>query len=333
MTAIVLHAGQPLQGGPGVPYQGIACDGAALYLTAPGCGEIHRYDLCGTFQTAIPMCRPYTSLCFDPWEHCFWALCSNLPEKIFRLDCSFQETGVLSVSGRCCGALRLTGLSCLACHTLLLSGNFGIASTSKQDCPQLQLVLDSLCGYACHTLQATQNGCLAALSWGQSATVALYDPCWAEVCRCCLPKGFCIHDMARCAPLCSGEETIFLLASGASGAVCLFSCVLCPLSPKPCHPCPPPKPCPPTCSPVCDSAEDIRASIAKIETALSHILNAEGEKIQKIVADGTTADEILAVNKSVNSMVDSVARLEMLLQSKLTLFGDCLCEEPPVVVE
>lgn len=78
---------------------------------------------------------------------------------------------------------------------------------------------------------------------------------------------------------------------------------------------------------------DIISSVALQQTALSHILNAEGEKIQKIVADGTTADEILAVNKSVNSMVDSVARLEMLLQSKLALFGDCLCEELPVVAE
>lgn len=326
MTAIVLHAGQPLQGGPDIRYQGIACDGAALFLTAPSCCEIHRYDLCGTFQAAVSVCRPYTSLCFDPWEHCFWALCPNLPEKIFRLDASFQETQVLSVSGRGCGALRPTGLSCSDCRTLLLSGNFGIATTAKHDCPQLHLVLDSLCGYACHALQATQNGCLAALSWGQNATVVLYDPCWAEVCRCCLPKGFCIHDMARCAPPCGGDETVFLLASGGNGGVCLFSCVLCPLSHKP--GCPPPKPCPPPCPPLCDSAEEIRASIAKIETALSHILNAEGEKIQAVVAHYDDLCALLQTNESVRKTITDITHLEQVLYAKLQLTHQLCPEEP-----
>ena len=79
----------------------------------------------------------------------------------------------------------------------------------------------------------------------------------------------------------------------------------------------------------CQAITDIIASVALEQTALSHILNAEGEKIQKIVAGAATADELLAVNKSVNSMVDSITRLEMLLQSKLQLFADCLCGECP----
>ena len=52
----------------------------------------------------------------------------------------------------------------------------------------------------------------------------------------------------------------------------------------------------------CQAITDIIASVALEQTALSHILNAEGEKIQKIVAGAATADELLAVNKSVNSM-------------------------------
>ena len=77
----------------------------------------------------------------------------------------------------------------------------------------------------------------------------------------------------------------------------------------------------------CQAITDIITSVALEQTALSHILNAEGEKIQKIVAQATTADELLAVNKSVNNMVNSIARLEMLLQSKLQLFEDCLCDD------
>lgn len=64
---------------------------------------------------------------------------------------------------------------------------------------------------------------------------------------------------------------------------------------------------------------DIIESIALQETGLSHILNAEGEKIQKIVATATTPEELLAVNKSVESMVNAITRLEMILQGKLDL--------------
>lgn len=72
---------------------------------------------------------------------------------------------------------------------------------------------------------------------------------------------------------------------------------------------------------------DIIESVALEQTGLSHILNAEGEKIQKVVANGTI-DQMMEVNKSVQSMVNTVSRLEMILQYKLELFQDCLC--PPV---
>lgn len=72
---------------------------------------------------------------------------------------------------------------------------------------------------------------------------------------------------------------------------------------------------------------DLIESVALEQTALSHILNAEGEKIQKAVLNAKSGGELLAINKSVQSMVNSVARLEMVLQGKLELFNDCLCEK------
>lgn len=66
---------------------------------------------------------------------------------------------------------------------------------------------------------------------------------------------------------------------------------------------------------------DLIQSVALEETALSHILNAEGEKIQKMVAlPDVTPEVLLATNKSVESMVNAVSRLEMILQSKLSNF-------------
>lgn len=77
----------------------------------------------------------------------------------------------------------------------------------------------------------------------------------------------------------------------------------------------------------CQAITDIIESVALEQTALSHILNAEGEKIQKVVATATTEAELLAVNKSVQTMVNSITRLEMILQAKLEMFQDCLCDE------
>lgn len=74
-----------------------------------------------------------------------------------------------------------------------------------------------------------------------------------------------------------------------------------------------------------ESITDIIESIALEETALSHILNAEGEKIQKIL-ESKNENEIIKVNESVQSTINSITRLEMILHDKLALFKNCLCE-------
>ena len=72
---------------------------------------------------------------------------------------------------------------------------------------------------------------------------------------------------------------------------------------------------------------DIIQSVALEETALSHILNAEGEKIQKVVAmEDATAEILLETNKSVEAMVNSISNLEMILKDKIDLFKDCSCD-------
>ena len=63
------------------------------------------------------------------------------------------------------------------------------------------------------------------------------------------------------------------------------------------------------------------------EAALAHILNAEGEKLQRIIAvPDVEPSVLLRANQSVQSMADAVALLENTLSGKLSLFRDCLCE-------
>ena len=68
---------------------------------------------------------------------------------------------------------------------------------------------------------------------------------------------------------------------------------------------------------------DIFTSVALEQTALGHILNAEGEKIQKAVALGLSTAEMIAINDSVTNMTEVITNLELVLQGKLELFEDC----------
>ena len=84
----------------------------------------------------------------------------------------------------------------------------------------------------------------------------------------------------------------------------------------------------------CQAISDIIESVAYEQAALSHILNAEGEKLQAILATpGVNTQLLLATNASVQSVVDAIARLEATLEAKLDLFsealsGDCSVVEP-----
>ena len=66
-----------------------------------------------------------------------------------------------------------------------------------------------------------------------------------------------------------------------------------------------------------DTMNDITESIALMEASLSHILNAEGEKLQKVIATTDDAQTLLAINQSVSDTLISVTQLEQVLYQKL----------------
>lgn len=81
----------------------------------------------------------------------------------------------------------------------------------------------------------------------------------------------------------------------------------------------------------CCAASSLLQSIALEETAISHILNAEGEKLQKAVSISCSKKELIEINKSVEDMVDKITSLEIVLKAKLDLIKPILedCEEKP----
>ncbi|MEG1715770.1 MAG: choice-of-anchor A family protein [Lachnospiraceae bacterium] len=73
------------------------------------------------------------------------------------------------------------------------------------------------------------------------------------------------------------------------------------------------------------AVNDLIESVALEQAALSHILNAEGEKIQKAVAMNFSIKDLLAINKSVKNTTNVITRLEIILQTKLKTVNRNLC--------
>ncbi len=66
-------------------------------------------------------------------------------------------------------------------------------------------------------------------------------------------------------------------------------------------------------------ATDLLESISLVQTALSHIMNAEGEKLQKAVVLDLSTEEAIRINESVANMTKSILVLEGILLSKAEL--------------
>lgn len=86
----------------------------------------------------------------------------------------------------------------------------------------------------------------------------------------------------------------------------------------------------------CYAATALLQSIALEEAAISHILNAEGEKLQKAISlHNCDLKDLLEINRSVGEMVEKITNLEIVLKSKLDFLKPILddCEKKPHMEE
>ncbi|MEG1609188.1 MAG: hypothetical protein RR348_04900, partial [Clostridia bacterium] len=85
--------------------------------------------------------------------------------------------------------------------------------------------------------------------------------------------------------------------------------------------------CEKNCAVSCESISDIMESVALEQAAISHILNTEGEKLQKLLSGSPTVDEMLCVNASVRDTIQDVTYLEILLLGKLKAVANLPCND------
>lgn len=80
-----------------------------------------------------------------------------------------------------------------------------------------------------------------------------------------------------------------------------------------------------TASPYAQAVSDLIESVALQQTGIAHIMNAEGEKLQKALALTSNRYEIIQVNHSVERVLNAIGNLEMILTAKLITAGCKIC--------
>lgn len=304
-------------------YRGLAFDGCSFYLTLPQDRRIDRFTHSFEPDGCRRVNRAYTCICYDSTEHCFWACTDNSCAELYQLDCSLREIDRMLLPS-CAGACsRMTGLSYNCANNTLLAAFPDLV---------VEITKDGACG-----------GILQDVSAGICVSVLSISPYYIIVRRCvpeqelslfssdgslvssfCVPADYLVEDLvydpcgnAAAATLrfrllatkkcCYPKILVWELAAGdltldaCNSEICDGGC--CPCGEGKC---------------ACDLIE----SVALAETALSHILNAEGEKMQKAVETAGNVCQLLEIDRSVNRTILNVTQLEQLLYAKLSVLND-----------
>ena len=310
----------------------VAFDGCDYFCTVrckceiircnPCCAEVHRYCTC----------REYDCICYDYRDHCFWASSRTFCGKLFKLDCSMNEIDCISLCGighgsmitgvsyNCCKNVLIVSFACTVIEVEKCSGEVKVLYTTREywimgvlsicpcmlltvlRCNQCYIIVINPCGekIACFCVDCPMFP--ANLIFNPCMADGHKSPIWAFVLK------------KNCYPyLCSTD--ILCDDLGFMPYCCNYEiCDECCCDKKPC--------------PDQDSCKDIMESIALMETALAHVLNAEGEKIQKVLATTDDIDKIMCVNKEVNKTIVNATHLEHTLYAKLSALSDCgLCDD------
>lgn len=308
-----------------------AFDGCHYYFTLCGTARIVKTDLALCPLEQFDTCRIYDCICYDPCERCFWASAHRAPLRLFRLDCSLRETDAISLSP--CPEARgeLAGLSFDCCtNSILLAYPAAVLALDKKEaCCQCRY--RSTCGFLTGLCSLSPGLLVTRLHNGCQELLSL-DPCGEIVALFRLERdvnlqGIVYRPCGSCAVL-----DCLLLRQGCYSYLYErpfhtedFGFTPCPCNDHYCSgaccPLPAPKP---------DSEQactDVIESVALVEAALAHILNAEGEKLQKVIAESCDFDELMCVNKEVNRTLIHATQLEQALYAKLAVLSDiCPCE-------
>ncbi|WP_242860592.1 hypothetical protein [Clostridium sp. KNHs205] len=299
-------------------YKGMAFEGCFFYLTMPKSCTIQKLNKDFTPVGCVKVCRPYSTICYDSTENCFWASVNN-SSQIFKLDHCLNEIDYIQINLCEEECSKIVGLS-YNCEndTLLIVFSSFIAEVSKDGCVVRNLQTSCEGHYTAVLSIAPYYVTVHLCEHTQTISFFSNDGCLIK--SFCFPIVYVIESILldSCQKKDNKELAFIILATKHCRYPRLIQCEidacdmeLCCCNYEIC------------CFP-CDEEDekdrcscDLIESIALVEAALSHILNAEGEKLQRAVELSCNVSDLLEINRTVNKTLMNVTQLEHVLYSKL----------------
>lgn len=129
MLNLILNDKKSLENLEEMPYSQMAFDGTHLYCCTGKSCKIYKLNCDGKRECCINTKRPYSSICFDCEEKCFWAIDPKCRNLIFKLDDCLCEIG--SIKFPCQDRLYKDIFYSIQNDMLLLCGRNAVVKVSK----------------------------------------------------------------------------------------------------------------------------------------------------------------------------------------------------------
>lgn len=308
----------------------ITFDGCHYFCTLSCKHEIIQLDSCYQIHKKYCTCREYDRICYDWSESCFWASSKKNNDILFKLDCEMNEVDLIHIKNiKSCGYITGISYDCCTDH-LIVSFTDKVISLNKKSG-----VLTPLYFSEQEWIMGIEKICnfyLLIVLQDQKHFILILDSSFQQIQRCgpyeeSIPISLIFNPRKYFSE--NPNIEIFGLKHYQYPYICNFKipkkyyCQHCPRCYQFCkQSCCKPLPCND------NSCKDITESIALVETAISHILNAEGEKIQKVLSQTNDIEKILCVNEHVNQTITHITHLEQILYDKLIAASNCNQTDP-----
>ena len=309
-------------------YKGLAYDGCWFYLTVHDQCQIIKFDDEFHKKQCFETCRSYTYICYDTNDKCFWATADAIPCMIYKLNECMEEIDAIDLRIRNLSYKNITGLSYDCCNDFLLVSLATCIVRIDKKCIKNSCILSSRNREKVFGIVSICPYYICYYASDKNKKLYVYNDSGALIHEFCFTCDYNIES-AVFFPR-SKDSTrlhVYALITKQGCYPYILDCTLdCDIFSDICE-------CNfDICNCCCPEEEDCRfkkcccdvlESIALVECSIAHILNAEGEKIQKVVASTDDIDKILEANNSVHKVMEKAIRLEQLLCSKLEVLRDC----------
>lgn len=294
------------------------------------------------YYTSFPTKRIFSSITYDTNEKVFFAISTSVKNTIFKLNLYMEEISIIKILGFENQNLKINAITYDECKkNLFLSTNTGILEVTKDGLIKNENLIQDISSAFTYPI----GSCIFYLSeTNEKISLKLYENFK------CLSKTNYLKTEFQIKNIIDGyydeNSNIFRLYCLSQNKkleyylVCLIVSNCCLNTEYDCE-----SHCDCHCDsctnsncnecPSCETIEnencqksicDILESIALMEASLAHILNAEGEKLQKGICIANTVSELVCLNASVEKTITKITNLESHLYSKLVTTQELLNE-------